>query len=212
MPGGILPGFTQPSVTPSPLMTKIFGALANVATMGNYQNPGSLEAYGKSQLQSLDPRSTSGLVNLASILVPGGKGGRGGPSYGQEGLLNAINESSRGFSGHPVMLNHPSTRALADQIGAPANSKGNTFNPYISDNPLDTIIQGSHTGSDNVGARDSVGFGNGPIDRRLAETVVQEMLGNKTGATQWLHPPLNRVSQNPALLQEMLKMAIKRRN
>lgn len=67
----------------------------NVATLGERDNPGSTRAYLLSQLHALDPSTPEGAANLATILVPGGQGPRGGTAA-QEALLDAIYESSRG--------------------------------------------------------------------------------------------------------------------
>jgi hypothetical protein len=106
----------------------------------------SITQYLTENAKAFDPRTPSGLFNLATILVPGK--GAGLPTDAQEALLSAIHFSSRSTTpGINAAFNFadPSVRALV-RAGGPGHSIGRPDVQYSSlpgiseaKNPLDRI-------------------------------------------------------------------------
>lgn len=115
----------------------LVGALVNTLSGGAYNHPSQTLPYWKGVASSFDPRTPTGIANLAGILIPGGKNWRGQPSGypsgAQENFLAAIKQSSTGqhWPAYPhnaareptYDISDPGVAALMQHLGTPPGAR-----------------------------------------------------------------------------------------
>lgn len=117
---------TPGNAHPSALRDAIF----NVLSLGEYQHPGSVRQGLSDQLHSMDPRTPTGAVNLAGILM-------GKMTPGQGEFLNSIRASSLGRNDATFNARAPGVATLARHTGtAGVESPGGWRGEYKAQNPM----------------------------------------------------------------------------
>lgn len=209
------PNFGVPGI--GPFVSRLAGGpvgngLANLFTLGEHDNPGTLRQYASQVASSFDPRHPANWVNLASVLVPGNR--RGGATIPQQEFLNAIRSSSYGraeraarFTGvvkRPVYEpGDPLVQALAQKIGGLANmnregARGTFRNPVTGAafQPAPNPWVGLTQGGTMFNPRARLGLSPGEA-AHLSRPVAPA--GDVAGHSGWLD-------------QMMIRNAIQRRN